>query len=276
MVMPRSLVNETRLSEETTVRNSSPLAPVWIVAPAWPDAAASTSDAANALSLSFSFMYFSFQNEPAPGRSLQVPSLGSQDDNNSSASPRGNGWLELRGLAAQLRSNTENAQRQRLAHSLRAVLDIQLAQNFLHMILHRQRADHQNGPDLDVALAHVNPPQDFLLSSGKKPGPRRTCTGAFSRPVDLGAHPRQMQERHDHLGKISLPRADGPRLTGEGEEACELTEHIVGSVRENDVRSYPAQLARKRASGQSAPVSRFADHGLEVIVLPGFDEVRHH
>ncbi|TMG75435.1 MAG: hypothetical protein E6H80_05780 [Betaproteobacteria bacterium] len=85
-----------------------------------------------------------------------------------------------------------------------------------------------------------------------------------------------MQERHDHLGKISLPGADGPRLTGEGEEARELTEHIVGSVRENDVRSYPAQLARKRASGKSAPVSRFADHGLEVIVLPGFDEVRHH
>src|SRR6202795_1277294 len=103
--------------------------------------------------------------------------IGRQDDNRLSASPRENGWLELGSTrpAARQTSDAENSQRERFADGLRAVLDVQLAQYFLHVILHRQRADPQNGPDLDVALAQVDPFQDFLFPRGKQTGPRRTC-----------------------------------------------------------------------------------------------------
>src|SRR6267142_4837381 len=98
---------------------------------------------------------------------------------------------ELRGPNA----DGQNTQRHRLADGLRAVLDIQLAQNLLHVIFYRQRADLQDGPDLDVALAEMNPFQDFPLARGQN-----ACTcrmyggGTFYRPVYLGAYPRLVQE----------------------------------------------------------------------------------
>src|SRR5258708_2492367 len=54
-------------------------------------------------------------------------------------------------------SQVEDAQRQRLADSLGAVLHVELAQDLLHVIFHRQRADREDGADFDVALADVDP-----------------------------------------------------------------------------------------------------------------------
>src|SRR5256886_3275917 len=114
-------------------------------------------------------------------------------------------------------SVVENAQYQRLDDGLSAVLNIQLAQNFLHVIFYRQRADLQDGADLDVALAEVNPFQYFLLARGKKARAAGMRASAFGRPVDLGAHPCLVQERDDQFYAIDLPRAHRLRPAGEGE-----------------------------------------------------------
>src|SRR5690242_8791196 len=83
-----------------------------------------------------------------------------------------------------------------------------------------------------------------------------------------------MKERHDELDETDLPGTD-LRLAREGEEARELAEHVVGSVREHDTRSHAIQLARERRAGELRRVSRVADHRPEMIVFPGFDEVRY-
>src|SRR6266850_6443615 len=225
--------------------------------------------------------------------SLQVPSLGSQDDNSSNAPPRGNGWLELGewvvgtrgmggwnqgalGLAARPRSNTENAERQRLAYSLRAVLDIQLAQNLLHVIFYRQRADLQDGSDLDVALTEMNPFQDFLLARGQNAGTRRLYGSAPYRPVDLSAHPRLVQERHDQLDAIDLFWIHGLRLAGKNEKARRFPESIEGSMPNHGVRPDSDEFAPQLALGERTRVPCLADHGPVGVLFPGFYEVRHH
>src|SRR6267378_4857976 len=153
---------------------------------------------------------------------------------------------ELRGP----NSDGQNAQRQRLDDGLSAVLNIQLAQNLLYVIFYRQRADLQDGSDLDVALAEVNPPQDFLLARSKKAGTAGMCAGAFCRPVDLGAHPCLVQERHDQFYAIELLLTHRLRPAGESEQAHRLPVGVVGSVRDHRVRSDAAELARQRALGE--------------------------
>src|SRR5258706_15113343 len=147
---------------------------------------------------------------------------------------------ELRGP----NSDGQNAQRHRFADGLSAVLDIQLAQNLLHVIFYRQRADLQDGSDLDVALAQMNPFQHFLLTRGQNAG---TCRmhggGTFCRPVYLSAYPRLLQERHDQLDAIYLPGTQGLRPAGKNEEARRFPESIVGSMRDDGVRTYSVELA---------------------------------
>src|SRR5713226_587318 len=146
---------------------------------------------------------------------------------------------ELRGP----NSDGQNAQRDRLANGLRAVLDIQLAQNLLHVIFHRQRADLQDGSDLDVALAEMNPFQDFLLARGQKAGTRSLYGSALYRPVDLSAHPRLVQERHDQLDAIDLFWIHGLRLAGKNEKARRFPESIEGSMPHHGVRPDSVEFA---------------------------------
>src|SRR6185369_9007207 len=56
---------------------------------------------------------------------------------------------------------------QRFAHRLRAVYDFELAQDLLDVVLHRERADRQDRADFGIALAEVNPLQDFALARGE-------------------------------------------------------------------------------------------------------------
>src|SRR6267142_4045393 len=180
---------------------------------------------------------------------------------------------ELRGP----NSEGESTQGHGRGYGLRAVLDIQLAQNLLHVIFYRQRADLQDGSDLDVALAEMNPFQDFLLARGQNAG---TCRmyggGTFYRPVYLGAYPRLVQERHDQLDAIDLPRTQGLRPAGKNEEARGFPESIVGSMRDDGVRPYSVEFAPQRALGERVRAPCFADHRPVGVLLPRLDKVQHH
>src|SRR5690242_18083105 len=64
-------------------------------------------------------------------------------------------------------SGVQNPQLERLADRLGAVHDVELAQNLLHVVLDRERADLEDRADLEVALAQVDPLQDVLLAGGE-------------------------------------------------------------------------------------------------------------
>src|SRR5581483_10768901 len=66
-------------------------------------------------------------------------------------------------------SGAEDPQREALAHGLRPVLHVQLPQDLLHVVLHRERADLEDRADLDVALAEVDPLEDLLLAHRQQP-----------------------------------------------------------------------------------------------------------
>src|SRR2546430_15226665 len=98
----------------------------------------------------------------------------------------------------------QNAQRERLADSLSAVQHTQLAQDLLHVILRRQGTDLEDHPDLDIALAPVDPLEDLPLPRGEKARHRRPRSRAFRLPVDLGADPGRVQEGYQQLDVIRL------------------------------------------------------------------------
>src|SRR5205807_799746 len=65
-------------------------------------------------------------------------------------------------------SDVENGQLEGPADCVRAVLNVELAQDFLQVILHRGRADAEDGSDLEVALAEMDPAQDLLLARSER------------------------------------------------------------------------------------------------------------
>src|SRR6267143_2264743 len=171
--------------------------------------------------------------------------------------------------------SVQNAQRERLPDSLRAVQHTQFAQDLLHVILRRQRTDLQDHPDLDIALAAVDPLQDLPLPRGENARHRGLHSGALCVPVDLSADPGRVQERHQQFDVIRLPRTDRAWPAGKNKEARHLSGGIVGSMRNYAIGAQPGQLARQGAARKLAPVSRLAIDYLTVVFLPALDEVRH-
>src|SRR5262245_64539660 len=95
------------------------------------------------------------------------------------------------------RLQAEDPERESSADGLGAVLNVQLAQDLLDVVLHRERADPENRADLDVALAEVNPAKDLLLPGSEQGRRPRRRAGAFRRgTAHLGSNPCQVQERH--------------------------------------------------------------------------------
>src|SRR5438094_3157292 len=115
----------------------------------------------------------------------------------------------------------EDAQLERLADRLRAVHHVQLAQDLLHVVLHRERADLEDRADLEVALAEINPLQDVELAHREHALPDRLLGGAaFGAPLlELRAHPRRVQRGREELREIRLARPDARRTAGEGKAA---------------------------------------------------------
>src|SRR6267143_3954322 len=171
--------------------------------------------------------------------------------------------------------SVQNAQRERLPDSLRAVQHTQFAQDLLHVILRRQRTDLQDHSHLDIALAAVDPLQDLPLPRGENARHRGLHSGALCLPVDLSADPGRVQERHQQFDVIRLPRTDRAWPAGKNKEARQLSGGIVGSMRNDAIGAQPGQLARQGAARKLAPVSRFALDHLTMVFLPALDEVRH-
>src|SRR5205809_3820089 len=169
----------------------------------------------------------------------------------------------------------QDAQCERLADGLRAVQHTQLAQDLLHVILRRERADLEDHPDLDIALAAVDPLEDLPLPRGEKARHRGLHPGALCLPVDLSADPGRVQEGHQQLDVIHLPRTDRAWPAGKNKKARRLSGGIVGSMRNYVIGAQPGQLARQGAACKLAPVSRFAPDHLTVVFLPALKEVRH-
>src|SRR5258706_2107907 len=112
----------------------------------------------------------------------------------------------------------DDAQRKRLAHGLRAVEDVQLAQGFLHVVLHGERADLEDHADLDVALAVVDPLQDLQLALREEAVLDRFRPGALERPCDEASRPGAVQVRHHEIGEIRLLAGDRDRTARKDEE----------------------------------------------------------
>ncbi len=84
-----------------------------------------------------------------------------------------------------------------------------------------------------------------------------------------------MQERHQDLGEAHLLRTDRRVTIGEEEQARELAERVVGSVREYTLGARAAQLVRQGAAAKGSAGPGVADHRLKAIVFPGLHEMRH-
>src|SRR6185436_16952269 len=81
------------------------------------------------------------------------------------SSPNENGAVApFRKNYVRSRLGIQDAKLERLADRLRAVDDVQLAQDFLHVVLHRERADLEDRADLEIRLAEVDPFQDVELA----------------------------------------------------------------------------------------------------------------
>src|SRR5512138_955042 len=111
-------------------------------------------------------------------------------------------------------SGIEDPQLERLADRLRAVHDVELAQDLLHMVLHRERADLEDRADLEVRLAEIDPLEDVLLAHREHTLARGLLHRA-RRARELRAHPRAVHRRREQLGEIDLARADRARAAGE-------------------------------------------------------------
>src|SRR5690349_17002646 len=57
--------------------------------------------------------------------------------------------------------SSRNTERHPLCHRLGAIVSPKLAQDLLHVVLHRELADAQNLADVGVALALLHPAQNF-------------------------------------------------------------------------------------------------------------------
>src|SRR5438445_13204877 len=101
----------------------------------------------------------------------------------------------------------QNPQFKGLADRLRAVHHVQLAQDLLHVVLHGERADLEDGADLEVRFAEVDPLQDVELAH-REDAVSRGPIGAAGRARYLGTHPGRVHSRGEELGEVELARAN--------------------------------------------------------------------
>src|SRR5690348_18398213 len=141
-------------------------------------------------------------------------------------------------------SGIEDPQLERLADRLRAVHDVQLAQDLLHVVLHRERADLEDRADLEVALAEIDPLQDVLLAHREHALVVRLVRGA-GRARHLRAHPGRVHGGREELREIGLAWADAARTADEGEKAERAAVGVVHAVREKLRRAEARELARE-------------------------------
>src|SRR5579864_5211156 len=162
----------------------------------------------------------------------------------------------------------EKAQRERSTNRLRAVAYIELAQNFLYVVLHGQRADPEYRADLEVALAEVYPAQDLLLARGEKIRRVGCRLGLFGRTRQLRAHPGEMQEGSDELEHEGLL---GTYVSGhppEYEEAHGLAERVVSAVNQHVVRARGMQLCGELPVCEGTGARHTADRRMELRLDP--------
>src|SRR5258708_445308 len=170
----------------------------------------------------------------------------------------------------------QDAQFQRLADRLRTIDHVQLAQNLLHVVLHRQWADSEDGPDLKVALAKIDPPQNFLLADGylaRALGFHSVI--ALGSPTCLGAYPRCMQKRYYQAREVSVSRSDRSLQAGKGKETGHLPRGIVRPVRQElrgpDVLEFLREVPRGIRSGGVV-----AYHRTESTFFPNLNGTTYH
>src|SRR6185436_13099866 len=183
--------------------------------------------------------------------------------------------LKKLALDSRASSGFQNAQFQRLANGLSPIDHIQLAQNFLYMVLHGQRADIEDGADFEVALAKIDLPKDLLLS-------RRylSCflcqhsVVALRAPAELGPHPRRMQEGRHQTRQVGMPVDQQSRATGKGKETGHPAFAVVRPMGQNLRGLYPLKLLRE-GSSRKCRVAHIANHRSESTFFPHLDEVRH-
>src|SRR5437588_8487335 len=142
-------------------------------------------------------------------------------------------------------SGVEDAQLERLADRLRAVHDVQLAQDLLHVVLHRERADLEDRADLEVRFAEVDPLQDVQLAHGEDAAAGGLVAAALRALGELRAHPRRMQRGREQLHEVrlALTRAAGP--AGEDEEAGGAALGVVDAVHQELRGAQALELARE-------------------------------
>src|SRR6266480_5217843 len=145
-------------------------------------------------------------------------------------------------------SDIEDTQLQRPADGVRAVLDVELAQDLLDVILDRERADTQDGSDLEVALAEMDPAQDLLLSRAERVDALQRRAALLERTPELRAHPCEVQERDHQFESRGVLLAEVSGHCGQDKQADGLADRIVGAVRYDAVHPETLQLGGERAA----------------------------
>src|SRR6266403_285909 len=126
--------------------------------------------------------------------------------------------------------------------------------DLLDVILDRERADTQDGSDLEVALAEMNPAQDLLLSRAERVDALQRHAAALDRTPELRAHPCEVQER-DHQFE-----SDGNRSRPIGRRDAPRTPHRAGTPR-------PPSPGRSTGSPSNRPDS--SSGGCCAVRTPG-------
>src|SRR3954468_12241074 len=146
----------------------------------------------------------------------------------------------------------EQAQLERLADRLRAVHHVQLAQDLLHVVLHRERADLEDRADLEVRLAQIDPLQYVELAHREDAAAGGLVAAVLGALGELGAHPRRVQRRGEELHEVCLALAGGDGVGGEGEEADRAAVEIMDPVPKQVGGAEPLALALEAARADLA------------------------
>ena len=133
--------------------------------------------------------------------------------------------------------------------------DVQLAQDLLHVVLHGQRADLEDRADLEVALAEVDPVQDFhARATVSMLAAQRASRCRSPAPLICAAHPGRVQQRRDQLHEVRLARPDRSRSTGEGEKLVTLPSMSCSPVHQQPGRPDALELPSEGAAGERTSV----------------------
>src|SRR5207244_5478392 len=118
------------------------------------------------------------------------------------------------------------------------------------MVLYGERADLEDGADLEVRLADLDPLQDVELANGEHAAAGGLVAASFGALGELGAHPRRVQRGRQQLDQVGLALPGAARAAGKSEQADGAALGIMDAVHQELRGTEALELAGEAATTQ--------------------------